>query len=335
MAGWGTELLRNPENTRVAEARERLVLFMRVEDLSWVEYQERIGGHLVVLPIGAIEAHGPHLPLATDTVVSTFLADGLSKRVDALVLPPIAYGCKTTPGKAGGSFPGMTNLRASTLTNLVLDILTASYGHGARKFLILHGHIANVPFVFEALDLFMSQAPDATVMAASWWDLTSEKTRNAIACETGVDRFEDHHAAMVETSLMMHIAPGSVRHEHILDDASERRIRYVVLPVPDSVKTRWGVVYRASKADPRIGSRLMSEILENLVDAVRKELGGTVPPEPDPGRIFVDTPVFVIPPLGDRYGFPSSPDFDGTEQAARTETGGGQPRPTSGGVGHA
>ncbi len=245
---------------------------MRVQDLSWLEYQERITDHIVVLPIGAIEAHGPHLPLSTDTLLAGYLADQLDARMRTLVLPPIPYGCKTDPMRAGGEFPGMTNLRASTMTELVRDILIASYRHGSRRFLILHGHIANVPVIFEAADLFLAQAPEAKVMAAAWWDFAPEDTRNDIAAQTGVHRSEDNHAALVETSLLMHVAPDAVREHLLTDDDSPRRVRYLILPAPDDVKTQAGVIYQAKKATAEIGRRLMPEIVDNLTKAVSMEL---------------------------------------------------------------
>ncbi|WP_371679741.1 creatininase family protein [Streptomyces sp. NBC_01276] len=245
---------------------------MRVHSLTWPEYAERIHDHLVVLPIGAIEAHGPHLPLGTDTILAGHLADQLATRVPALVLPPLAYGFKTDPLRAGGEFPGMTNLRATTMTGVVQDILTASYRHGARCFLILHGHIANTAAVFDAADTFLTQAPDARIMAAAWWDFAPEDTRNEIAAETGVPRTEDHHAALVETSLTMHVAPEDVRAHLLADDDVPRRPSYLILPAPEDTKTKTGVIYRASKATPEIGARLMPAIIDNLTEAVKTEL---------------------------------------------------------------
>ncbi|HMI98966.1 MAG TPA: creatininase family protein [Gaiellaceae bacterium] len=245
---------------------------MRVEDMTWLEYRDLVATWIVVLPIGAIDGHGPHLPLSTDTIISTYLAHRLESHLDVLVLPAIPYSQKTDPPASGGEFPGVTNLRASTLTNVVVEVLRASYRNGGRRFLIIDSHKANVGAVRESADLFIDGAPGARVMAATWWDVVSEHTRNAIAGETGVGRQDDHHAAMVETSLIMHIAPGSVRQDLVGDDSISRRARYLILPVPDSLKTRGGIVYRASMASPAIGERLVAEIVSNLVDAVRLEL---------------------------------------------------------------
>jgi len=249
---------------------------MRVEDSTSPEYGDLVNKGIVVLPIGAIDGHGPHLPLSSDTIISTYLAHQLERHVDALVLPAIPYGLKTDPPASGGEFPGVINLRASTLTNLVLDVLRASYRHGARGCLILDSHMANLGAVRESVHLFIEGAPDAHIMSVMWWDVTSEETRNEIARETNVSRKDDHHAGMVETSLVMHIAPNLVRHELLADDSIARRATYLILPLPESLKTRTGVVYRAGKASPAIGQRLLNEMVSNLVDAVKLELLGSL-----------------------------------------------------------
>ncbi len=245
---------------------------MRIEQLTWQEYAEVIAHRIVVLPIGAIDAHGPHLPLSTDTIISSYLAKALERHLDVLVLPAIPYGRRTDARAGGGQFPGVTNLRASTLMSLVLDVLRASHCHGARRFVLLDSHMANLQTVHEAAELFVEDAPDARLMVVSWWDVVSEESRNDIARETGVGRHEDHHAAMVETSLTMYAAPGAVRTDLLRDDIPPRRSRYMVIPAPDDLRTTSGVVYRASRASPEIGERLMKEIVSNLVDAVKLEL---------------------------------------------------------------
>src|SRR5215467_6205909 len=117
---------------------------MHAEDLTWLEYRDGVATRIVVLPLGSIDGHGPHLPLSSDTIISMGLAHQFEKHCDALVLPAIPYGLRTDPPASGGEFPGVTSLRASTLTNVVLDILRSSYRHGARRFLILDSHKANL-----------------------------------------------------------------------------------------------------------------------------------------------------------------------------------------------
>jgi creatinine amidohydrolase len=246
---------------------------MRIADMTWQEYDDQIRQRIVVLPIGSIDGHGPHLPLSADTIISNYLAERLEEHLGVLVLPPLTYGLATDPAASGGRFPGVTNVRAATFTNLVLDVLRASYRHGARRFVLIESHKVNLGPLREAAELFIETAPQARIMAVTWWDVVTEDSRNAIAAETGVARHDDHHAAMVETSLVMHAAPHLVRHELLADDEIPRRARYLILPVPQDLRTKTGVVYRAAAASPAIGARLMVEIVTNLVAAVTHELG--------------------------------------------------------------
>lgn len=255
---------------------------MRVADMTWLEYRDLIASRIVVLPIGSIDGHGTHLPLSTDTIISGYLAEQLEQQLGVLVLPALTYGLRTDPAASGGEFPGVTSLRASTFTNVVVDVLRASYRHGARRFLLLDSHKADQGALREAVDLFIERAHGARVMAVTWWDVVTEETRNAIAAETGISRQDDHHAAMVETSLVMHAAPDRVRRDRLMDDSIPRRARYLILPVPEELKTSTGVVYRAAAASPAIGERLMKEIVANLVAAVKLELGIPAPEEGAP-----------------------------------------------------
>jgi creatinine amidohydrolase len=287
---------------------------VRVEEMTSPEYRDSLPDRLCVLPIGGTGAHDPHLPLGTDTVVVTRLAELLGERIPCLVLPPIPYGCRTNPARTGGEFPGNADIRGATLTALVTEVIDAAYQQGARRFLILNGHYANAPFVFEACADLTRTAYGARLMTVSWWDMTTEQTRDAIARESGVSRVEDNHAAVVETSLMMHLSPGAVRNDRIVDDFAERALRHTVLPLPASVRTDHGVVYRARGASPAIGSRVTEEVLENLVREIATDLPA-VSTDVTGAEIFAGDAEYTEPALPDRYAFPSVLEFDGSERS--------------------
>ncbi|MGW5377266.1 creatininase family protein [Nocardia sp. NPDC003999] len=287
---------------------------MRAADITWPEYRDSLRDRLCVLPIGGTGAHGPHLPLGTDTIVVTRLAELLGERIPCLVLPPIPYGCRTNPARTGGEFPGNADIRGSTLTALVTEVIAAAYQQGARRFVLLNGHYANGPFIFEACADLTRNAHGARLMTVCWWEMTTEQTRDAIAGESGVTRAEDNHAAVVETSLVMHLSPGSVRADRIVDDVAERPLRYSVLPLPASACTSQGVVYRARGASADIGSRVTEEILANLVREIAVNLpaaGGDVPG----AEIFAGEAEYAEPGLPDRYAFPSVLEFDGSDRS--------------------
>jgi len=247
---------------------------MRIEHLTWREYAAGIQEKIVILPVGALEQHGAHMPLNVDVVIASNFADRIAPGLDAMVLPPIAYGYKSHPATGGGQdFTGTTSLNGATLVNLTLDILNETYRHGARRFLIINGHLENIAYLVEAMDLFLKNASDARVMAVAWWDVASEEMRDEIAREAGMERWEDDHAAMTETSLMLYFAPELVREEEMVDEVVERRVGYTIFPTPSDLMTKSGLMYKVEQASREIGEKLAEQITVALTESARLELG--------------------------------------------------------------
>jgi creatinine amidohydrolase len=246
---------------------------MRAECMTWEEYGAETHKRIVILPVGSLEQHGPHLPLNVDVVISGTLAEMVAARVGGMVLPAIAYGYRpvATSG-CGQRFPGTTSLEGSTLTHLTLDILRETYRHGGRRFLILNGHWENVAFLVDAADHLIRGSPDARAMVVSWWDMISPSLIDRLFSEAGFEGLEKEHAALLETSLMLHFAPELVRIDRIIDDAAERPVPYAILPQPADVFPRSGVCYKATYASREKGEEIAIEVSEAVASAVRKDL---------------------------------------------------------------
>ncbi len=95
----------------------------------------------VVLPMGSVEQHGPHLPTGTDFFAAVAIALQVAERIDALVLPLCPLG--VTPMHM--PFPGTVSLRPQTLQDVVADIGSSLAAHGCREFVILNWHEGNIP----------------------------------------------------------------------------------------------------------------------------------------------------------------------------------------------
>ncbi len=243
---------------------------MELAQLTWTQLDESVRRSTAVLPIGALKPHGPHLPLATDSIIAEYFARELADRISGILLPTLSYGYRTNLQRMGGRFPGVFDLSASTLTSHVGDLLNACYREGFRSINIVQAAYTNVPFVLDAVEQFADGAPDATVVSGAWWDYTPESLRNDIARETGTPRSEDHHAAMVETSLMMHASPHLVRTDQLRSDPpNTERLRHSVLPMPKGLQTEDGVVFQNAHASAAIGRRVAEAALENMVAAAR------------------------------------------------------------------
>src|SRR4051794_23007486 len=96
-----------------------------IAEMTWTELRDAVsGGYGVILPIGATEQHGPHLPLTTDCLLPLAVARGASQRTNSLVATPIYYGCSSKPLSGGGQgFPGTTSIRGETMIRLIHDLV--------------------------------------------------------------------------------------------------------------------------------------------------------------------------------------------------------------------
>ncbi len=242
---------------------------MELGHLTWQQLLDAsVLGSTVVLPIGAIKPHGPHLPLATDSIIAEYFARQLADRISGVLLPTLTYGYRTNPQRMGGEFPGVFDLSATTFTRHVGDLLKACYREGFRSINIVQAAYTNVPFVLDAVQQFADGAPDMKVISGAWWDYTPESLRNDIARETGTPRSQDHHAAMVETSLMMHASPRLVRADLLRAyPAGAGQLRHSVVPMPENLQTEDGVVFQNANASAEIGRRIAEAALENMVTA--------------------------------------------------------------------
>ena len=157
----------------------------RLADATWPELA---GRPLLVVPLGAVEQHGPHLPLATDTVLASAVATGAVPALDgALLAPALPYGAS---GEHEG-FPGTVSIGTAALTTLLVE-------HGrsacrwAGRLLVVNGHGGNLDALLAAVPLLRAEGRDV-----AWYPC-------------GVPG-GDAHAGRTETSLMLHVAPGGVR----------------------------------------------------------------------------------------------------------------------------
>ena len=246
---------------------------MLVEHMIWEEYRDEVIRRIIILPVGSLEQHGPHLPLNVDVVIPTSLAKMVDEQLDAMVLPTIAYGYKSHPTSGGGQlFPGTTSLNGMTLINLTLDILKETYRHGGMRFLLLNGHYENLAFVTEAVELFIEEKSDARVVVLCWWDQVSDELVDELFAGAGFPGWDTEHAAITETSLMQYFAPELVREDRIIDDQSERNVTYSIFPPPEDIIPKSGVLYKATYASREKGEKLAKHVVDNIVQITRREL---------------------------------------------------------------
>lgn len=182
----------------------------KIAELSWTEYEKRLQkSPVLILPVGATEQHGPHLPMNCDAIFAEAVAVGLAERIDGLVMPTLSYGYKSQPRSGGGqNFIGTTSLDAQTLISMIRDILRELARHGATKVLIVNAHVENQWFITEGIDLALRDIPPNSmqIRRCEYWDFTPQDTLDQVfdGPFPGVDL---EHAALLETSMMLALHP--------------------------------------------------------------------------------------------------------------------------------
>ena len=178
--------------------------------LTWEEVRDLDREHtLVVLPVGAIEAHGPHLPLDTDVVIATAMARAGAKRLGArdkvvLILPALAY----TAAGFGAAFHGTLSISRVTVTALVVDLARSLSEQGFQVLAIANAHLD--PEHLTALNEAVKLARADGLLPVVFPDLT----RKPWALRLG-DEFKSGacHAGRFETSIVLREQADAVRDE--------------------------------------------------------------------------------------------------------------------------
>ena len=155
-------------------------------ELAWPDLEQGREGVLVV-PLGATEQHGPHLPLSTDSEIAEALARAVAERLDGVTVAPLlAYGAS---GEHEG-FPGTVSIGAEALELLLVELCRSATTRFERV-LLLSAHGGNAAPLRAAVERLRAESRDVRAWGPSWDG--------------------DAHAGRTETSLMLALAPEQVR----------------------------------------------------------------------------------------------------------------------------
>lgn len=242
-------------------------------NMTWYEFNERKNKDVVILPVGSVEQHGPHLPLFTDTIISEGFANLLGDKVNGIVMPSINYGYKSQPASGGGPlFPGTIDLNGTTLINLVKDIIEELIRDGVRKIALVNSHFENQAFLLEAIDLVSKNMPsDTKIIMMSWWDLISQDTIDKIFDEVEFPGWALEHAAITETSLILKFRPELVHMDRLIDEKIEEVPTYQVYPIPKDLVPKSGLLSIGRTSSAQKGELIIEEALSGMVDIIKKE----------------------------------------------------------------
>ena len=254
------------------------------DELTWPEVNEAVEmGKIPIIPTGAVEQHGHHLPLKVDHLCANAVATEAArlKAEFALVLPPVSYGYVHHVM----DFPGSINIHHEHFIQYVLGITKSLAYHGFKKMIILNGHGSNHNLVDMVARRTIVET-DASCTFTSWWQLLKvhpgfdEKWRESVfpgGCS---------HAGELETSMLLHLSPESVRKDKIKSEIAKtnnRGSKYIwgdLFGKSAMGLIEWtsqysdsGVMGEAEKATAEKGKIVFEEASKNLAEFIEEYHG--------------------------------------------------------------
>jgi creatinine amidohydrolase len=243
--------------------------------LTWTEIKEMPDKEnvAIVQPIGAIEQHGPHLPLAVDSAISVgVLGKALSKldsNIPAYALPCLYYG----KSNEHWQFPGTITLSAETLLSVIKEVAESIYRAGFRKLVLMNSHGGQPQIMEIAARDIHQQYPDFLVFPLFTWRVPH------IAGEllTPQEREYGIHAGDAETSIMLSLLPEQVKMDKAVREYPQGLPQDSLLSMEGKLPFAWltaelsksGVIGDATAASLEKGDRLLASVADGWVRAIK------------------------------------------------------------------
>lgn len=232
---------------------------------------------IILLPAGAVEQHGPHLPLGSDTIQGV----DMCKRTQALlaeeglevvVAPPFMYGLSS----AHMDFPGTITLTPHTMLSVMEETCLSLYHHGFRKFALIMAHGGNWPIMQVAAQSVVAQTQEADVICLNWLDLVHDQYRNILTSKK-----HEGHSGEGETARMLSSTPGLVEMQrartYYPEKAAATETAYPggFFKPKRSMKaiTQIGSAGDPTLATAETGDKIYDVIVRWLADNIKREFG--------------------------------------------------------------
>lgn len=243
--------------------------------LTWKEIQQMPDKENVIIiqPVGAIEQHGPHLPIAVDSAISLGVLgkalEQLPEEIPAYALPCLYYG----KSNEHSGFPGTISLSAETLLSVIKEVALSIYRSGFRKLVLMNSH-GGQPQIMEiaARDLHQEH-PDLSVFPLFTWHVphTASDLLTAKEREYGI------HAGDAETSIMLSLLPEQVQMEQAVKEYPQGLPENSLLDMEGKLPFAWltkelstsGVMGDATVATKEKGDRILQSVADGWVRVIQ------------------------------------------------------------------
>ena len=212
----------------------------------------------ILVPVGSIEQHGPHLPLGTDSFLVDFIVEKISDTLQIIKMPIIQFG----PAFNSSSHAGTISISTRLLYDFLKGILLSLYAQGFRVFYIFSGHAEQSQLITlrELSEDFMQSKNDTLFHLLCTYHI------NKIVSKTFFDASNEFHAGAIETSLMLYLKPKLV-------DRSKFNFGKKEIPEHKIVKDKkkyWksGVYGDPRNASEELGKKIFDNTIKYIIDYI-------------------------------------------------------------------
>jgi creatinine amidohydrolase len=231
----------------------------------WIDFdQTRKRTDLVIIPTGAVEVYGEHLPTGSDTLVITHVANRVAEQLDAPVLPTLPVGFS----RSLGDFPGTLNISPDTLSAYLLETAESVITWGFRRILFLNSHRGNIGPIGEVA-MELQDRHGVKCAQVFWWDYAAGLTQDIV--DSGAHA--NGHAAEIGTSVLMHLEPELVVTDRIADHTPTTSAAYpdILRYTGMRARSETGCVGDPTVATAEKGAEIVRRGVDRIVAFVRDE----------------------------------------------------------------
>jgi creatinine amidohydrolase len=236
-------------------------------EMSWTEFERRKKEtDTVIVPTGAVEVYGPHLPMGTDCVAADGISRLVAERTGALIAPTIELGEST--GLIG--FPGTMTLSKETFHQTIDGLFTELIRHGFKNYLFITGHAGNVDSISYLCRKYQREK-GILCGQVDWWRFANANSGDIFEMQ---GHMAHGHASECGTSVMLYLRPDLVRMEDAARvEPAPDHIRYpdIVRYVPLESKTSSGIVGDATLGSTEKGRKIVEKCVDRIVEYMNFE----------------------------------------------------------------
>lgn len=233
--------------------------------MNWVDFDEfRKQTDLVLMPFGAVEVYGPHLPMGADGISTEALAERVAAEEQAFVAPLIPVGYS----RSLQDFPGTLSVQPTSLVAYARDVAESFIHWGCRRVLFINGHAGNVAYLSQ-LAQELEAEHGVRVAQIDWWRFIQPLVEDMV--EAGI--LPHGHASEFGTSVMLHLAPEHVKMDRACRTEPETRDEFpdFLRPSLYGDKTHTGVLGDGTVGTAEKGKETLDRATTRVLEFLRSD----------------------------------------------------------------